>query len=66
MSENQLNAASPVVAWSDDVDVAFFRITAAIFTPRFTDGASALLGSFDPEQPARGGRRAPLTPGHAR
>ena len=49
MSENQLNATAPVVAWSDDIDSVFFRITAAIFSPRFTDGASALLGSFDSE-----------------
>jgi hypothetical protein len=47
MSENQPNATAPVIAWSDDVDTAFFRITAAIFTRRFTDGASALLGTFD-------------------
>jgi hypothetical protein len=49
MSENQLSATAPVIAWSDDVDAAFFRITAAIFSRSFTDGASALLGSFDPE-----------------
>ncbi len=49
MTENQLNA--PFVGWSDDVDAAFFRITAAIFTPSFTEGASALLGSFDVEEP---------------
>jgi hypothetical protein len=48
MSENQPNATAPV-AWSDDVDAAFFRITAAVFSPRFTDGAGALLASFDPE-----------------
>lgn len=49
MSENQSTATLPVLAWSDDVDTAFFRITAALFSRRFTDGASALLGSFDPE-----------------
>lgn len=54
MSENQLNATAPVVAWSDDVDSVFFRITASVFSPRFTDGASVLLGSFDPEWPTRG------------
>ena len=49
MSENQLNGTAPVVVWSDDIDAAFFRITAAVFSPRFTEGASALLGSFDSE-----------------
>ena len=49
MSENPLNATAPVLAWSDEADSAFFRITAAIFSRRFTDGASALLGTFDPE-----------------
>lgn len=48
MSENQPNATTSV-AWSEDVDAAFFRMTAALFTRRFTDGASALLGSFDSE-----------------
>ncbi|MGB8652082.1 MAG: hypothetical protein WCD35_15635 [Mycobacteriales bacterium] len=47
MSESQLNVPTPVIAWNDDVDSAFFRITAVIFSPRFTEGASALLGSFD-------------------
>jgi hypothetical protein len=48
MSENQLNGTAPVVAWSDELD-AFFRITAAVFSPSFAEGASALLRSFDTE-----------------
>lgn len=49
MTENQSNATTPVLAWSDDVDTAFFRIVATVFPRCFTDGATALLGSFDAE-----------------
>ena len=34
-------------AWDDDTDGRFFTITAAVFDPRFTEGASALLQSYD-------------------
>ncbi len=33
--------------WDDARDIPFFRITAALFTPEFCFGASALLGSYD-------------------
>jgi hypothetical protein len=49
MSENQTRTATPVLAWSEDVDAAFFRLVATVFSRCFTDGATALLGSFDVE-----------------
>jgi hypothetical protein len=33
--------------WDSERDVAFFRVTAAMFTPSFCYGASALLASYD-------------------
>ena len=33
--------------WDDARDIPFFRITAALFTPEFCFGASALLESYD-------------------
>ena len=33
--------------WDDDRDTAFFRITASLFSPEFTYGASVLLASYD-------------------
>ena len=33
--------------WDDARDIPFFRIIAALFTPEFCFGASALLGSYD-------------------
>jgi len=43
--------------WSDERDVAFFRITSRVFPPAFLAGASALLASYDPadEPPATSG-----------
>lgn len=35
--------------WNDDRDGAFFRITATLFPPAFTSGASVLLASYDDE-----------------
>ena len=34
-------------SWDDDRDTAFFRITASLFSPEFTFGASVLLASYD-------------------
>ena len=34
-------------SWDDDRDTAFFRITASLFFPGFTFGASVLLASSD-------------------
>ena len=35
--------------WDDERDVAFFRITAALFAPDFCYGAGVLLASYDPD-----------------
>ena len=35
--------------WTDERDEPFFRITAALFSPEFTLGASVLLASYDDE-----------------
>ena len=34
-------------SWDDDRDTAFFKITASLFSPSFTYGASVLLASYD-------------------
>lgn len=34
-------------SWDNDRDTAFFRITASLFSPEFTLGASVLLASYD-------------------
>lgn len=51
MMDHLTSATAPVTApsWSDDVDGVFFRVTAAIFSPAFTLGASVLLASYDGE-----------------
>lgn len=33
--------------WSDERDVAFFRITTHLFDSAFVDGAGVLLASYD-------------------
>jgi hypothetical protein len=33
--------------WNDDTDGRFFTITASLFNARFTEGATALLQSYD-------------------
>jgi hypothetical protein len=34
-------------AWDDIRDITFFRLTATLFPPAFTFGASVLLASYD-------------------
>ena len=36
-------------SWDDARDTAFFRLTSSAFAPQFVAGASALLGSYDPD-----------------
>lgn len=33
--------------WDDETDGRFFAIVATLFAPRFTEGASALLMTYD-------------------
>ena len=33
--------------WNDEADGRFFTIVASLFAPRFTEGATALLQSYD-------------------
>jgi hypothetical protein len=40
-------AQTTAATWDDETDGRFFAIVAALFSPRFTEGASALLMSYD-------------------
>jgi len=44
---NAVGIESIPTTWIDERDVPFFRITASLFDPEFTLGATVMLASYD-------------------
>ena len=47
--QHQLTTEGIPTEWTDERDEPFFRITAPLFSPEFTLGATVLLASYDDE-----------------